>query len=289
MVLKFNKIFVLFVCAAAVCVCLAVGIFTDQISVTAAVGEPQELPVVMYHKFTTKASKAGKYNITCEQFEQDLKFLKENGYTSITVEDLLNYMDGKLKLPEKVIMITIDDGFETVYTYALPLLKKYNFTAVAFIIGSVTDYYSYIDDHNLSYSCLDWETVRLLAEGDRIEIQNHSYDLHKINGGRSGSKKKHSESLEEYEKILTEDLVTMQNLTSENAGCVPTAFAYPYGSYSPESLTILKKIGFRAVFVCEERVNKIEKTESEWLFRLGRYNRSSGLGSASFFAKMGIE
>lgn len=289
MVLRINRLFAFCVCTAAVCICLAVGIITDSITVTAAADEPQRLPVVMYHKLTTRESRAGRYNLTCEQFEQDLAFLKEKGYQTITVEQLIEFMDGTGELPKNPIMLTFDDGFESVYSYALPLLEKYDFTAVAFIIGSVTDYYSYLDDHNLSYSCMDWETVRELAEGGRIEIQSHSYDLHKMNGGRSGAKKKRGESESEYREFLTADLTTMKNLMDENAGCEPTAFAYPYGSYSPESVPILKSLGLRAVFVCEERVNKIDKADPEWLFRIGRYNRPAGVSTAKFFEKMGIE
>lgn len=87
-------------------------------------------------------------------------------------------------------MITFDDGNETLLEYALPLLEKYGFTAIGFVIGSSTDTYTKQDDHNLNYSNLNWSEVRQLCEGGVIDIQSHTYDLHKNTSSRSGAAKK---------------------------------------------------------------------------------------------------
>jgi hypothetical protein len=97
------------------------------------------LPIVMYHQLTADKSKAGKYVLTLEQFEKDLIYLKENGYVSVTLNQLFDFANGISDLPEKPFMITFDDGCETIYSYALPLLEKYGFNAVCFVIGSVAD------------------------------------------------------------------------------------------------------------------------------------------------------
>lgn len=289
MVIKISRLHTVCVCAAVLVICFFAGIACGAVSVTQAAGQGDKLPIVMYHKLTANSRKEGRYTLTNEQFESDLRFLKERGYQTVTVSDILDYVDNGTALPPKPIMITFDDGFEAVAAYGVPLLEKYGFTAVAFIIGSVTDFYSLTDDHNLTYSCLDWDAVRSLADADVIEIQSHSYDLHKNTRKRSGAKKMRGESLEDYRKFLTDDVVTMQNLMNENAGIVPQGFAYPFGSFSPESKGILAEMGFRAIFLCEERVNKIDRQSTDWLFSLGRYNRASGISSASFFAKMGIK
>ena len=165
------------------------------------------------------------------------------------------------------------------------MLKKYGFTAVGFAIGALADYYSEIDDHNLNYSNLTWNEIKELCEGGVIDIQSHSYDLHKNTGNRSGIKKKKSETLEQYSEFLAEDTAKMNEKMLEYAGKKPVAIAYPFGSYSKESADILKKCGIKMAFTCEERVNIIKKAESEWLFGLGRYNRPEGISSESFFRK----
>lgn len=246
------------------------------------------LPIVMYHQLTKSESRAGKYVLTVEQFEKDLKYLKENGYETVTVNQLLDFSQGKGEIPERALMLTFDDGCETLYAYALPLLEKYGFTAVGFAVGALADHYSEIDDHNLNYSNLTWEEIKELCAGNIIDIQSHSYDLHKNTGNRSGMKKKKSETFEQYSEFLSADALKMKEKMFENTGKAPVAIAYPFGSFSSESKDILKKCGIRMAFTCEEKVNIIKKAESEWLFGLGRYNRPYGISSESFFEKMGI-
>ena len=246
------------------------------------------LPIVMYHQLTKSESRAGKYVLTVEQFEKDLRFLKENGYETVTVNQLLDFSEGKGDLPEKSIMITFDDGCETLYSYALPLLKKYGFTAIGFAVGALADSYTELDDHNLNYSCLDWAEIKEMCNGGIVDIQSHSYDLHKITADRSGAAKKKTETFAQYKEFLSSDAAIMKEKMMAHTGKSPVAFAYPFGSYSAESAEILAGCGIKMALTCEERINVIKKAESEWLFRLGRYNRPHGISSESFFEKMGI-
>ena len=239
----------------------------------------------MYHQLTTDKSRSGKYVLTVEQFEKDLIYLKENGYSSVTLAQLFDYSEGNGSMPQKPVVITFDDGCETVYTYALPLLEKYGFNAVCFIIGAVTDKYSGINDHNLAYSNLNWDEVKELCNGGVIDIQSHTYDLHSNTKGRNGMKKLKTETFEQYSEFLSSDGLKMKEKMIENTGTPPVAIAYPFGSFSKESAGILKNCGIKATFTCEEKVNIIKKAESDWLFGLGRYNRPEGISSESFFNK----
>lgn len=247
-----------------------------------------KLPIVMYHQLTKSESRAGRYVLTLEQFEKDLIFLKNRGYQTVTVNELMEFTNGNGELPEKAVLLTFDDGCETLYSYALPLLQKYGFTAIGFVVGALADSYTELDDHNLNYSCLTWDEIKELCSGGVIDIQSHSYDLHKNTAVRSGAKKKKGESIEQYSEFLSDDASKMKERMVKHTGKAPLAFAYPFGSYSDESENILKKCGIKMVLTCEERVNIIKKTEPECLFKLGRYNRPNGISSESFFEKMGI-
>lgn len=251
-------------------------------------GNEARLPVAMYHQLTKSESKAGRYSLTLEKFENDLKYLKEKGYETATLQTLFDYVRGKGKMPEKAIMITFDDGWETLYAYALPLLKKYGFTAVAFVVGTFADRYTEADDHNLNYSYLNWSEIKELSEGNIIDVQSHTYDLHRIAAGRSGLKKKKNESDEAYREFLGADASKMREAALKNLGKAPRAIAYPFGSFSARSDEILKDYGIAATFTCTEKVNVIKKYEPESLFGLGRYNRPNGISTESYFGKMGI-
>lgn len=287
MVFRIKK-YCYFIAAALAVVIVALSFFAANGTIYSMQSDEIGLPIVMYHQLTKSESRAGRYVLTLEQFEKDLIFLKEKGYETVTVSQLLDYSQGKGKLPEKAIMITFDDGCETLYAYAKPLLEKYGFTAVGFVVGSLADYYTELDDHNLNYSNLNWAEIKELSMGNTVEIQSHSYDLHKNTGCRSGAKKKKGETFEQYAEFLGADASKMKTEMLKHTGKAPVAIAYPFGSFSSESKEILKKYGIKMAFTCEERVNIVKKAEPERLFGLGRYNRPSGISSESFFEKMGI-
>ena len=249
--------------------------------------ETVTLPIVMYHNITCDKSKAGKYTVTDNEFRKDLEYIRSNGYTTITVNELSEYVNGKAALPEKPIMITYDDGFESFYALAYPLLKQYGMKAVVSVIGSVAEKYSAIDDHNINYSNLTWDEINEMAKSGFVEFQNHSYNMHNSqNGQRKGISKKKGESDEEYKKALTADLIKAQELFSTNCGFAPIAVAYPYGAKSKSTLEIIKECGFVCTLGCEEKTNKIIAGNSECLFNLGRYNRASGIETEKFFSKI---
>lgn len=286
MIIRMKKKMLLIMSLIFMLLMLCFGLL-NVISVS-SVQNGTELPIVMYHQLTKSESRAGKYVLTLGQFEKDLKFLKNKGYETVTVYQVIDYVKGNGELPEKPIMLTFDDGCETLYHYALPLLEEYGFTAVGFAVGALADSYSALDDHNLNYSCLDWDEIKEMCDGGIVDIQSHSYDLHKNTADRSGAKKKNGETLEQYSEFLSSDATKMKERMLKLAGKEPIAFAYPFGSYSEESADILKKCGIEMVLTCEERVNIIKKAGPECLFRLGRYNRPHGISSESFFEKMGI-
>ena len=104
-----------------------------------------------------------------------------------------------------------------------------------------------------------------------VEIANHTYDLHSSDGARLGTKQLSGESLEDYTKLLTE------NLQSK-----PVLFAYPFGAVSEGEPEIIKNLGFKVTLSCEERVSTVTRAP-ESLYYLGRYLRPSGVNSESFF------
>jgi len=159
--------------------------------------------------------------------------------------------------------------------------------AVLSVVGSITETYQENADRNVNYAYLNWDDLRELNESEEFEIQNHTYDMHSTNNsGRKGLSRKSGESPVDYENALTDDLSRMQELLKNLSGVDASAVAYPYGSYSRETLEIVKKLGFKASFVCEERVNTVVRADSNSLFDLGRFNRPSGKSTEDFFKKL---
>ena len=240
------------------------------------------LPVVMYHSITDFPN--GDYQVTKEQFAQDLYYLRANGYETVSVGDLYAYTEGKGELPEHPVMLTFDDGFYNNLSTALPLLEEYNMCAVGSIVGYYTDETAEKDPHVDRYSYLTWEDVRILEQSGRIEIGSHTYQLHS-NEQRAGCSIMYGEDPEQYQNMLRKDLKKLQERARTETGKAPIAFAYPYGFICKESIPVLKELGFLCTFSCREQGNYIIR-DSNCLYGLDRYNRSPDYDTEEFFTKI---
>ena len=241
-----------------------------------------KLPILMYHHMTVGGEFLGAYCINVYEFKNDLEYIKKNDYTPILTADLINYETKGTPLPIKPIMITFDDGYESTYTYAYPLLKQYHMKAIISVIGKYTDDYSAGQDLNPLYAYITWKQTKELTDSKIFEVQNHSYDMHQLNGKRYGSGRIFGESETLYSEALTNDLAKTQKKIIEATGVPPTSFTYPFGKISKEALPVLKSMGFKAAFTCREKVNYLSHNKDE-LFSLCRYNRPHGTSTWSIF------
>ncbi len=244
------------------------------------------LPVIMYHSMLKEQKRLGKYVVSPDTFESDLRYLQTNGYRTVTVQDVIDYVHTQKPLPEKPVMLTFDDGYYNNYTYAYPLAKKYGAKLVIAPIGYYTDLFSRQDADHPNYSHLTWEEISEMMSSGLVEFQNHSYNLHGT-CGRLGAQKRRWESTAAYAALLRSDVGKMQMEMKENTGYLPIAFVYPYGASSKESDSILKQMGFQATFLCTEKINIITK-DPECLYSLGRFLRPSGISSGAYFRKIGL-
>ena len=241
-----------------------------------------KVPIVMYH--SVLKSKSGDYIIHPNTLDKDLAYIKEKGYTTITMTDLINYVYDNSPLPEKPIIITFDDGHYNNLGYAVPLLKKYNMKAVISIVGKYTETFSKTDEANLNYGYLRWKDIDALINDGTIEFQNHTYNLHTI-GARKGAMKKNNESIDNYKNVLSTDIFKLQEEFKKNANYTPNTFTYPYGAISKASLNIIKELGFQASLSCAKGVNHITK-DKDCLYCLKRNNRPSNISTEQFFKKI---
>ena len=265
---------------------LALGVIAAvQADAEAKVEDRIDLPIIMYHGLLKEEKRQGQFIISPNLFEQDLRYLQENGYTTVVIADLIAYVQDGKPLPEKPVMLTFDDGYYNNYLYAFPLLKQYNCKMVLPPIGRYTDEYTQNKDTHANYAHCSWDAVREMMASGLVEFQNHSYNLHSIDSGRKGAKKKAVESLVDYRTLLVEDVMKMQTRMREETGYTPTAFVYPFGAVSSESLPILKELGFQATLICESHINAITR-DPECLYGLGRYRRPAKTGSEAFFKKI---
>ena len=243
------------------------------------------VPVIMYHRLLKDPDKAGDYVVSPDVFEADMQYLAEKGYTSVFVRDLADYVETGASLPEKPVVITFDDGYYNVMTYAYPYMKENNIKAVMNIVGAYTEQSTEEDEHNPAYSYLTWDEITELDKSGLFEIGSHTYDMHSMTG-RRGCKRLYNENAEEYKNALIGDIGMLQDILKAKSEVTPVTFAYPYGFISTESIDILKEIGFKALLTCYEKPNYISRSDSGECLVLNRYNRPSGISTEEFMKKL---
>ena len=289
LILRLRKIHALAALVVLLGVLFVFALRADPTRQTLSAPQTRQLPIVMYHHVLPDLSRAGRYVLPVRQLEEDLRFLQTCGYTSVTVNDLVSFVRGKRDLPEKIVMLTFDDGYQSAEDYVLPLLEATDMKAVLSVVGQFAQTYTDSGDRNVRYACLSWDALRRLKDSGRFELQSHSYNLHSNEkNGRRGLAQKSGESEESYRAMLTADLMKNQEAIQTNTGATPTALVYPYGAFSPATTQTAKDCGFLSTMTCEEQVNTVTLGEPDCLYGLGRFNRPAGKDSAAFFQKLGI-
>ena len=271
--MKSVRICVAAITAGVVCIAVMLGILSAAIYAENESGD--SFIGLMYHQVLKDESRAGKYIITPGELESDLAYLSENGYVSVLPSQLVKIREQGGRLPEKTVVITFDDGYETGLYYVLPLLKKYGMKAVINVVGSYTDEYSRINEEgkHLSYAYLTWNEIKKLSDSGYVEIGNHTYNMHSYNGDRNGCARKENESDEQYRTVLYEDVARLSDKLQRVTGKRPVAFAYPFGSLSEGSAEIIGRAGISVFMTCCEQPCSMNRNGR---IVINRYNRESG-------------
>lgn len=245
--------------------------------------ESATVVILMYHSLLKDPARHGKYVVSPDLFESDLKYLKELGYSFVGIQELIDFVYSGAPLPKKSVVITFDDGYYNNYLYAYPLLEKYDAKMVISVIGKYTDLYD-CEKPNAYYSHVTWDMINEMLASGRVEIGNHTYSMH-TNGERRGSKKIKGETDEHYSKILTEDIGKLQAEMFEHTGTYPSVYTYPFGAISNASFGIIADMGFLASLSCAEKPSTVTRGKPESLRCLGRFLRPTKISSADFFEK----
>jgi len=271
---------------------IIIGLFVIIIAVSAIKASASVLsekkgiyaPIIMYHSVLKDENASGDYVVTPITLEKDLIYLKENGYTTVFISDLINYVYDDAVIPEKPVIITFDDGMLNNALYVLPLLKKYDMKAVFSVVGKYTQTFSDSGDRNPNYSYMSWADISDLKKTGRIEFGNHSYNMHTNDANRRGSLIKPNENYLDYRNILISDVMKLQDDLDSKCDVVPEFYTFPYGFECDEATEILQTLGFKATLGCKEKPNLITK-DTNCLFDLNRFNRPSGVSTGDFMNK----
>ena len=178
-----------------------------------------ELPILMYHRVVKEEPSVTKFNlhVTQANLEEQLLFLKEHEFTTLTFEDLLTR-----RLPPKPILLTFDDGYEDNHKYLLPLLEKHKMKAVIYILADRKHRNNFWDipKGEPEAALLKETQIREMAASGLVEFGSHSFSHVKLT---TAPAKQADKEISGSKKAL-EDLL----------GKTVFSFAYPYGALNEE-------------------------------------------------------
>jgi len=225
----------------------------------------QGVPILAYHQ----VSEADDiYSVTGVQFEEQMAYLQEQGYTAISLEQLFDFYDGNVTLPDKPIIITFDDGYEDNFLAALPIMEKYNMRSTIFIATGLVGTPEY----------LSWQQIAEMQAG-HTEIGSHTVTHVSLDGISPDQQRR--------------EIVDSKAMLEKHVGAVKF-FAYPYGQFTPMTQEILGEAGYLGA--CSGIAGRNSKDTPVYaLKRINVPHPKYGLGEfrlrllrANIYSKLGI-
>lgn len=197
----------------------------------------QTVTVLCYHNFSE--SKQDTMTVSKVSFEAQMQFLKTNGYTVISMERFFDFLDHQTILPDKSVVITLDDGWRSAYEIAYPILRKYQFPATFFV---------YTDLITNTQKTLSWEMLNEMSKNG-ISLENHS-KTH-----MNYAELSEDTSLADHFETIQKDLVDSDQIIRAKTGKKSRYFAYPYGETNSLITALLQKQGYRGALTVEQGGN----------------------------------
>lgn len=193
------------------------------------------VPILLYHRFGPTV--ADSMTVTTAVFESHLKYLHDNGYTVIALKELLAMVSGSGIPPgARFVVLVADDAHRSVYTDALPLIKKYRVPMTLFVYPSAVS--------NASYA-MTWDQLRDLKATGLFDFQSHTYWHPNF--------KKEREKLPpaEFEKLVRMQLTKSREKLEKELGVKVDLLAWPFGIFDPWLMAKAAEAGYTAAFTIE--------------------------------------
>lgn len=232
--------------------------------------ESVQVPILMYHDVSYLGS---GYSKTPEVFLRQMQELKDAGFHTVTYAQLVNFVENGTPLPDRPIVISVDDGYRTNYEYLYPILQELDMKAEIALIGGAIQYSSW---------GLKWDEVREMADSGLVSFQAHTDQLHSdqtAEGGRLGVLKKPNESWTDYVELLGADTAAVLHKIQRHTGTRPVAFVYPRGKWNTMAEAVIKQAGCKVSVTTKDGVAEIIQGDPACLYLMDRIGMDHRNGS----------
>lgn len=224
-----------------------------QLAVTAVADSVPTIPALAWHDIVEKRG-ADPFAVTRAEFEAQIAWLREAGYTPVRLADLESFRSGRQRLPSRPVLLTFDDGLKSYRDIALPILRRYGFPSVLAIVTGWHDG----EKSPAAYQgrLLGWPDLRDLAKSKDVEVISHSHNLHRSipsnpqgNRAPAGITRRYEQATARHEDEaafrtrIRHDLETTRRRFEKELGHAPMAIAWPYGQYDQTLIDEATRLG----------------------------------------------
>ena len=235
--------------------------------------------VLAYHSVVDESAAENQkqyfpQTISAQTLIKHFNWLKENGYNVISWQQVIDAENGKGTLPDNAVLLSFDDGYETMYNVVFPLLKAYNYPAV---FAPVTGWLDTPADQKIAYAdkMLDrsvfatWSQVKEMEQSGLVEVASHTHNLHNgINANPSGGqlpsviapeyKNGKYETEDAYKNRLKSDFTRSVQTLVNHIGKKPRVMVWPYGQFNDVAVQLARQAGMPHYFSLGEKIiNKV--------------------------------
>ena len=225
------------------------------------------IPVLMYHDLVRSKIDQNASILEVQKFKEQMDYLKKNGWTTITPQQLELWVTKKSALPKKSVLITFDDGYKSTIDLAYPILKKYGFKATSFLITSRIDRPNVVSE------------MDIIQTQDVYSYQNHTHLFHMFNSFTNLSLFQYESELAIYEDIQQANN-SIEQILGEDYRVM--AHAYPYGKRSLAAIHALKTSGITSAYTIDEG----NVFQGDSLYELKRQRVHSNMNIKDFADKL---
>lgn len=191
-------------------------------------GRVQTVPILAYHRFTNGPYKNDRLELAAADFEKQILFLKNNGYRVISMADFSAHIEHNAPIPRNAVVITIDDGFRSVYDVAYPVLRKHHVPATVYVYA----------DFIGAPAALTWRQMGEMIDSGLVDIQPHSKTHANLVLKNKG------ESAQAYKRRIRDEFTKPAQLLEQKLGQPIHSFAYPYGAVDEDVAAVAEKSGY---------------------------------------------
>ncbi|MEQ8200681.1 MAG: polysaccharide deacetylase family protein [Syntrophomonadaceae bacterium] len=240
------------------------------------------IPILEYHNLTSDPAMVNTWTITANDFDDQMSFLKQN-FQVVSLKSLLESVRLGIPVPDHTVAVTFDDGYQSNFSLVYPIIQKYQIPVTFFVVTKYAQ-----NGGGGGYQSMTWDELKTMASPGLIDIESHSYDLHRrAPGSQDGTRTPmvlahiniggNVETPEQYDQRIKSDLTRSRHDIETQLGIDSRILCWPFGAYDQHTNELARQAGFIYMIGATGYFNPLTDIKN-----VGRVLVTGGMGTDEF-------